>query len=114
MVCSLSYASSSRIVSEGKRTESAYPNPCLSLTKSLRQNEACVHLLCSLLQGYGIGYTLWGLVHVLGFLGGWFVPLVIEYYGALKYAVYEDSGVYWMVGPRVVGKCASCIAKQLA
>ncbi|KAK9812181.1 hypothetical protein WJX73_002334 [Symbiochloris irregularis] len=50
----------------------------------------------SLLQGYGIGYPLWGLVHVLGFLGGWFVPLVIEYYSSLKYAVYADGGIYWL------------------
>lgn len=53
--------------------------------------------VCSLLQGYGIGYFWWAVCHILCFAGAFFTILAAEAWGQVGQFLYDDGFVYWGV-----------------
>ena len=50
----------------------------------------------SLLQGYGIGYPLWALTHLLCFAGAYFCILCVEAYDSVGHFYAKIGSLFWL------------------
>ena len=53
-------------------------------------------MLCSLLQGYGIGWGVWALAHLLGFAGAFFVTIAVESYNSVGLFSQKGGFPFWV------------------